>query len=280
MWTRKERRRWGSTCSATTSILFAGPPGDGETLVLRAATGELLGRATRAAVRTTHGHVGRHVLAWLERRRTPRIEMRDLWLDEDVWSYPFAAGSKAALVADEVVGVFQPDGEFSLIRLADGQAAGTNERLEAGEVAGGHSSAAPRGRPLPAGRPSRRRRPRATCSVQPFPNVPDYPLVRAASMPSIAHSGSKLWPAPVVGHAARSAVEPAGDLPVLVLVRQVHRSGPASSRDAEAVGDVHRQAQRPGGLSERRPAGHDRAICDLHGDPQAHTVTIIAAQPA
>ncbi len=251
-------------------FLIASPVGDSETLVLRAATGELVGARRVAPIEDRMAIVGRQVLAWQSHDGHPRIEMRDVVADEVVWSYEFAAGSKAAVVAEEVVGVYQPDGEFSLIRLADGKRLVHDGLKPEKTLLGIHLLASRQGYLLAThvAAPANSNR-----SVQPYPNVPDCPLV-TGHIHAFDRQGKSLWPKPVAVTQQGLLLSQPADLPVLVLLRQMNRPGPISSRDPKlSVMCIDKRSGQVVYDKDDLP-GTAISSCTLEADLADHTVTI------
>jgi outer membrane protein assembly factor BamB len=251
--------------------LFAAPAAEGETLVLRAATGQSLGKRRIAPAENRMTTLGRQVLSWQEADGHYVMEMRDAWLDKPLWSYTFTAGSKADLVSREVVGVFQSDGEFSLVSLADGKLLAKERLQKESTLVGIYLLPSPNGYLLVthgAGRTVN------NVSTQPFPNVPDCPLISGHVYAFDRATGKQLWPAPVPVTQHGLLLSQPRDLPALVLVRQVHRAGPVSSRDPKlSVMCIDKRSGKVVYHKDDLP-GTPVATCDLFGDPQAHTVTI------
>ncbi len=139
LWTR-DGVAAGSTLFGDQQYLFAVGPDSKEALVFRASDGRLLGRrkVPRAShtqilpdgskhnglapfgqsVLTTHGG---QLLLWRAEQGQATLEMFDPWQQAAAWPpRTFAADAQTALIADRAVGVFQPDGRFVLLDLADG----------------------------------------------------------------------------------------------------------------------------------------------------------------
>jgi outer membrane protein assembly factor BamB len=252
--------------------LFAAPPAkNGETLVLRASTGELLGTRRIAPIEDRMVTLGQKMLTWQPVEGQQSLEMRDLAADQVSWSFRFAAGSKAALVAQEVVGVLQPDGEFSLIRLADGQRL-TQEKLiadkmllgiyllpwERGYILATHAAVTAS----------------SNQSVQPYPNTPDCPLLTGRLYAFDRENGKPLWPAPVKISQQGLLLSQPRDLPMLVLLRQMTRPGPISSRDPRlSVLCIDKRTGKVVYDREDLP-GTTVSSCSLSADPAQQRVTI------
>jgi outer membrane protein assembly factor BamB len=209
--------------------LIAAPAGkSGKALVLRAATGELVATREIPQIEDRMATFDRNLLVWRSAADGQRMEMRDLVSDEVLWEFDFAAGSRASVVGRDVVGVFQPDGDFTLVRLANGQPV-TRQKLETEKLLigihilpwqGGYLLAT---HTAPASNNNR--------SAQPYPVGPDCPMLTGRVYAFDRDSGKPLWPAPVSVSQHGLPLNQPRDLPVLVLMRQMAKPGPISSRD-------------------------------------------------
>ncbi|MEX0676434.1 MAG: PQQ-binding-like beta-propeller repeat protein [Pirellulales bacterium] len=270
MWTRKNVAS-GVDLFGDDEYLFAAPAADGETLVLRAATGELLGKRRIAPVEARMATVGRQVLTWQEADGHHVMEMRDAWLDRAVWSYTFPAGSKAAIASHEVVGVFQPDGRFSLVRLADGKQL-ADERLQPENTLMGiyllpsdavytlvvHAATRTRG----------------NVQMQPFPTIYDCPLVSGRVYAFDRRSGKQRWPSPVLLSQHGLWLSQPADLPVLVFIRQIHQASSGSARIPNlSVMCIDKRSGRVVYQNDDL-TGTTVPLCDVYCDPRSRTVTI------
>jgi outer membrane protein assembly factor BamB len=265
-WTRKNAGL-GNDLFGDEELLFVAPPGDGDTLVLRAATGESLGVRRAGPFDRRMATLGRRVLSWETKNL---LQMRDVWQDQTLWSHPFAPGSKAALVSQEAVGVFQPDGNFSLITLADGKVL-VKERLEPENSLLGIILLRTTEGYLLVTNVAARNEPNV--SVQPIPASPNN-LISGRIYAFERATGRKLWPAPatVLQYGLHTG-QPAA-LPVLVLARQVLRPGPPNGREPKvSVLCIDKRTGRVVYHNEDLP-GSTIANVELVGDPVAGTVTI------
>jgi len=110
--------------------IFIAPLGESKAQVLRAADGELLGQREIPADRLAT--VGRHVLVWRDDGSQGVLEMIDAWTGRPVWpARKFPAAAQVRLVDDEAVALFDPEGRFLLLNLADG-AVSIDARLQPG----------------------------------------------------------------------------------------------------------------------------------------------------
>jgi outer membrane protein assembly factor BamB len=270
LWTRKNVGM-GNDLFGDDELLFVAPTGDGDTLVLRAATGELLGTRRVAPFNKRMATIGRLVLSWELQSGKQLLQLRNPWLDQVVWSYSFEPGAKAALVAQEAVGVLQPNGDFSLIALADGKQL-VNERLEPEtSLTGIFLLRFHEGYLLAT---NGQARPEPNISVQAVPNVANSPLISGRVYAFETGTGKKLWPSPVVLSQQSLLLSQPRELPVLVLARQVHRPGPLNARDPKiSLLCLEKRTGRVVYQNEQLP-GSAIASFELNGDPAAGTVSV------
>lgn len=251
--------------------LLATPPNKAsDTLVLRAATGELVGTRRTLPIEDRMTTLGRRVLTWQSLGGRQRLEMRDIVADEPQWSHEFASGSKASIIAQDAIGVFQPDGEFALVRLADGEQL-TRKKLrkenmllgihllpwDGGYLLATHTAA-------PAG---------SNRTVQPYPNAGDCPLL-TGQIYAFDRDGKSLWESPVsVSQHGLWLSQPPG-LPVLVLMRQMTRPSPISSREPRMSVMCIDKRTGKAVYHEDDLQGTTVSSCAMTADPAASTVTI------
>jgi hypothetical protein len=196
--------------------------------------------------------------------------MRDIWAEKNLWSHQFAPGSKAALVGQEAVGVMQPDGEFTLVALADGKAI-VKEKLEAeGSLLGIFLMRTANGYLLVTNTAARHE---PNVSVQPIPPAPNN-LVSGRVYAFDAATGKKQWPAPVEVAQQGLLLSQPSDLPVLVLARQIVRHGAGNPREPKvSLMCIDKRTGQVVYRNDELP-GSTIANFEVVGDPAARTVTI------
>ena len=266
VWTRKNVGL-GNDLFGDEELLFVAPPGDADTMVLRASTGESLGVRRVAPFDRRMATLGRRVLSWEPQNV---MQMRDVWQGQTQWSHTFAPGSKAALVGQEAVGVYQPNGEFTLITLADGKVL-VKEQLQAeSSLLGIFLLRTAEGYLLIANVAARNE---PNVSVQPIPAAPNS-LISGQIYAFERGTGKKLWPAPLpVSQHGLLTNQPSG-VPVLVMARQVHRLGPVSPREPKtSVLCIDKRTGKVVYQNDQLP-GSTVASFEVLGDPAARTVTI------
>ncbi len=253
-------------------LVFVAPPGDGEMLVLRAATGELLGTRRVAPFDNRMATIGRSVLSWETQGAQVVMQMRDPWQDHTQWSYSFAPGSKAALVSQEAVGVLQPDGEFTLVTLADGKTL-VKERLEPeNHLLSILLLRSREGYLLVTNTTGR-----GDASMQPAPNGVSMVPINGRIYAFERGTGKKLWPAPAIVSQYNLLSNQPAQLPALVFVRQFQRPGLAGSQPKTSIMCLDKRTGRVVHTSEQ-PLGAAATGFEISGDPVAHTMTLAMPQ--
>jgi outer membrane protein assembly factor BamB len=261
----------GNQLFGDSELLFVAPGGDSDTLVLRAATGELLGHRRIAPFEKRMAVFGRRVLSWEQQGNQFAMQMRDAWKDEVLWSHTFVAGSKADVQGQDAVAVLQPDGRLKLIQLDDGKVL-VDEAIEpetgltnmqlmrcAEQYVLITNSAA---------------RNEANFSVQPLPGTANSPFVNGRMYAFAVEDGKKLWPAPVM--ISQYSILPAqpSQLPLLVFVRQISKPAqPPRADNKMSILCIDRRTGRVVYENEQLPPP-TTGTQELSGNPAAHTVTL------
>ncbi|GIW90672.1 MAG: oxidoreductase [Pirellulaceae bacterium] len=120
LWTR-DGMEHGAQLFGDDQYLFVVGYDQTEALVLRTATGEILGRRPSERIENRWATLGRRVLAWHDEAGQLALRIYDAWSGEEFWRELFPIGSRAELVDDEKVAVFRPDGEFLVASLREGK---------------------------------------------------------------------------------------------------------------------------------------------------------------
>src|SRR5262249_52858659 len=100
-------------------LAVIGPGGD-KGLVFSAADGEIIGQPALAPVASVVGTVGSRLIDWENRDGKQVLRVVAATGKELRLLGKFDAGSKATQVNDEAVAVLQPNGDFTVLRIADG----------------------------------------------------------------------------------------------------------------------------------------------------------------
>jgi len=266
VWTRRNVPL-GNDLFGDEELLFVAPTGDTDTLVLRAATGQTVGTCRVPTLERRVATIGRLVLSWEPQNQ---LQLRDAWEGKTLWTHAFAAGSKAALVAHEAVGVLQPDGTFCLLTLPDGKKL-VDEKLEPESALVGIFLLRSTDGYLLVTNGSTRGEPHV--AVQPIPAAPNN-IISGRVYAFDGASGKKMWPAPLVVSQQGLLPSQPSALPVLVFARQLQRVNAANAREPKtSVLCVDKRTGRVLYQNDQLP-GSSIAAFDMVGDPVAHAVTV------
>jgi hypothetical protein len=251
-------------------LLLVAPSDEGKTLVLRALTGELVGERTIAPFEKRMTTVGRMVLSWDRQGAAQVMEMRDPWEDRALWSFKFATGAKADLVSQEAVAVLEPDGDFTLVRLADGKAL-VHERLEAEKsLLSIHLLKSVDHYLLVTNSAARRD---ARLRVQPLPNAVNFPMISGLVYAFDRKSGERAWPAPAAIAQYSLITNQPAHLPLLAFVRQeAERPGGAGAPKTSLV-CLDKRTGRVAYQNDDLPPTTG-ADFDIAGDPLKHALVL------
>ncbi len=253
-------------------LLFVAPAGHEDTLVLRAATGELAGHRSVPPFEQRMLTVGRRVLCWEPQGARHTVTMRDPWAEKELWSFTFAQGAKAAIFSEEAVAVLEPDGAFTLISLEDGRPL-VKTQLEPEKSLLGiflrrvgdqyvlitNSSA-----PIDPASPTR-----------PVVGADSFPIVNGRVYAFDVHTGKPNWPAPaIVEHYGLATSQPSR-LPFLVFVVQTQQRRRPGSREAStSVLCIDMRTGRVAYQNESLPQTMIGNL-EMSGDPARNTVTLV-----
>ncbi len=104
------------------NLLFAASAESSEATVLRGADGEKLKTVAIPPPGDRLAAIGRMILVWRAEGNSRILEMVDPWQDKVLWGpHKFEANAKCDLVGNEVLGVMEPSGRFTLFSLPDGK---------------------------------------------------------------------------------------------------------------------------------------------------------------
>lgn len=202
-------------------LIIAAPSDGGEGLVLKAQDGELLGKCRVAPLEQRMATVGRTMLTWQADGGRSTMSLVDPWKNDTLWTHHFAANSKAAIVRDEAVGVFEPNGRFSLFKLPSGERV-IHEPLESEKALTSILILrTPDQYLLVTNSPPKNIDPRVP--IQPAPGGLNNPLINGRVYAFNRQSFANMWSAPVRVQNHGLLLAQPSELPVLVFLRSVHR---------------------------------------------------------
>ena len=269
IWARKNVGL-GNQLFGDAELLFVAPPGDGETLVLRAATGEKVDVRRIVPFEKRMLTVGRQVMVWSQHGPRQVLEMHDPWTQKTLWSHPFSAGAKAALLSEEAVGVFEPNGAFSLITVADGKQL-VKEQLEPEKSLVGIHLLDGGANYLLLTNTTERLEPDA--SVRPIAGAANYPIVNGRVYAFDKKTGAKAWAAPTVVPQHGMATSQPSQVPVLVFVRQYQPTRGPAREPRTGLLCIDKRNGRVVYQNEQLPPTLIGNL-EVNGDPAKHTVTL------
>ena len=270
VWVRKNVGL-GNQLFGDDELLFVAPAGDEETLVLRAATGEQLGTRKIVPFEQRMLTIGRRVLCWQPKGGQQRISLQDPWDDRTLWSFEFANGSKAAMVDQQAVAVLQPDGQFTLIELADGKPL-IRERLEPEKSLIGIHLLRSDGQYLLITNSAARLE--TSSDVHPAASTAGYPRVNGRVYAFDASTGERAWAAPTPVPQYDLVTNQPSRLPLLVFVRQVQRRRSSGRREANtSVLCIDKRSGKVVFQNDALPTTMLAGL-ELSGDPTSDTVTL------
>jgi outer membrane protein assembly factor BamB len=273
LWSRKNVGL-GNDLFGDQELLFVAPAGEGDTIVLRAATGEMLGTRRVVSFEKRMATIGRLVLSWEPQGAEQVMQLRDAWEGRTLWSYAFKPGAKADLVLQEAVGVLEPNGDFSLIALPDGKLL-AKERLEPEKALVGIYLLRSRDQYLLVTQTPARNEPGVT--INQLPVAANSPLINGHLYAFERSTGKKMWPAPAVIAQHGLLLSQPSQVPVLVFARQVNRPGPPNARDPKtSVLCIDKRTGRVVYENEQ-VQGSTIGNFELSGDPNARTVSLSVA---
>ncbi|MEX2112747.1 MAG: hypothetical protein WD845_06145, partial [Pirellulales bacterium] len=189
-----------------------------------------------------------------------------------LWSFSFAQGAKAAMVADDAVGVLEPDGAFTLVGLSDGKAI-VQTNLEPEKTLIGIHLQRAEDRYLLITNASAPIDPSAP--TRPVAGADSYPMFNGRVYAFDAQTGKSAWPTPaVVQHYGLVTNQPSR-LPLLVFVVQIHRPrGPGRRDPTTSILCIDKRTGRVAYQNEKLPQTMVGNV-ELSGDPARHTMTVV-----
>jgi outer membrane protein assembly factor BamB len=102
-------------------LLFVVQPGASDAIALRTLDGQELRRMPLPNLDQRVAVFGRRLLMWSNQNARPTLSLRDAWTQKELWKKEFGPEAKYAVYEDEVVGVLEMNGHFTLLSLADGE---------------------------------------------------------------------------------------------------------------------------------------------------------------
>ena len=112
----------GSDIFGDDQFLFVVGPNSTEAIVVNTADGSEVGRRQVTSRGERWITSGRQVLSCRYDRQRLLLRSFDAWQQQDLWNREFDDGAQCWQPSRDEVAVFEPDGKFTVLKLADGQA--------------------------------------------------------------------------------------------------------------------------------------------------------------
>jgi outer membrane protein assembly factor BamB/tetratricopeptide (TPR) repeat protein len=221
---RWQRRNAPAGCElfGDDQTIIAAPVEGGEGWVLSAEDGTLLGQCKIPPLEQRMGNVGSKLLVWRADGGRSTVSLLDPWKNDTLWSKEFAANSKAALVGQQVLGVYEPTGKFVLINLPSGEKV-ISEKLESErQLTGIYLLPYEDSYLLITNSPPRNLDPRVP--IQPAPGGMNNPLINGRMYAFSAKTGAALWEKPLRIQNHGLVQSHPSELPLLFFMRSMHRN--------------------------------------------------------
>jgi outer membrane protein assembly factor BamB len=120
LWTRHDVPR-GCELLGDDEVILAVPRDSTAAMVLRATDGRELGRCEVPDKRDRLAVLGRRIVTWQGDDERQTLKLLDPWKGDVTWSREFSAGTKLSRVGLDEAGVLDPQGNFTVVALANGE---------------------------------------------------------------------------------------------------------------------------------------------------------------
>ena len=212
----------GSEIFGDEELLIAAPVEGGEAFVMKTQDGELLGKCAVAPLEQRMATIGRAMLTWQANGGRSTMSLIDPWKNDTLWVQHFAPNSKATVIREEAVGVLEPNGKFSLLKLPSGERVIHESLEQEPSLTGIIILRSADQYLLVTNSPPKRIDPRVP--IQPAPGGLNNPLIHGRVYAFNRLTNEKMWSEPVrVKNHGLLLAQPS-ELPVLVFLRSVHRN--------------------------------------------------------
>lgn len=120
LWTRSDLPA-GCELFGDEEFLFVVPPDGKEMFVVNAIDGQDVGKRPILPGEQRWTSSGRRLLGWTGGDDRRNLRLYDAWSNKVLFQQEFPAGTRGAILNDQVLAVMQPDGQLQVISLLDGQ---------------------------------------------------------------------------------------------------------------------------------------------------------------
>ncbi len=215
IWTR-DGMEHGAQLFGDDQYLFVVGYDKTEALVLRTATGELVGRRPAERMEFRWTTWGTRVLAWQEEGTQLAMRIYDAWTGQEFWRELFPIGSRAELIDDDKVAVFRPNGQLVVASLREGRLLWRSqlEPVAAPSYLVVHAT-----RDVYYMLPGSVVPPNARGMLLAPPGTATSPILRGYLYALDAQSGKPIWPTPALIDGYAVPLQSRRHLPILPLVR-------------------------------------------------------------
>lgn len=214
LWTRQGMMP-GTECFGDEELLFCVAAQASEALVLRALDGRQVASRRLPPPAQRMATSGRKILVWSEPNGGVELRLLDAWAGQDLWKRVFAAGSRAEMAGQDQVAVVEPQGKFSLLNLATGDAVMQADVEPDSKLKEVHVLRSPERLTLITNHEWQKE----NVWLRPVPGPPDNKVVNGWAHGFDAASGQKLWSHPLDQQAV--LLRQPSDLPLLMFVCHV-----------------------------------------------------------
>jgi len=267
LWTRGNVEP-GSDMFGDDEMLFIVTPNSDDALVVRSLDGYELGRRKTPPSTQRMISLGRRVVSWSTEDGKNVLRMTDVWDQKEIWKWQFDPTAKPWLVADESVGVFSPDGHFTLIGLADGKAIVDEQVTPEPQLSEVYVMRCPDQYILIANHPWQNRN---GVNLQPVPGTMGNPMVAGNVHLFDRKTGKKIASTPIDKQGLLLS-QPAG-LPVLTFATQIYNQ--RMNNQARLVEtEVRFLDKRTGRIVFEEKLANQILAVDLLGDPERNQVVL------
>jgi len=268
--------------------IFVLPPQERDAMVFRAIDGESLGKrnipAPHAPVRinsngmsrslydrfTSTGMtpLGRCWLTWEVVKEGRKLQLFDVWEQRPAWpDRVFSANAKASLVGEEVIGVFEPDGHFTLLSLSDGRVIGES-KLTAERTVSEILVTRLGDQYFLLTNDTKKRR---NSDIQPLSGTLYQPIARGR-LYALDLRGKPMWPEPVVVENQEFLLSQPSQVPVLAFACRKYEARQKGTMTVKTR--VMCVDRRNGHVVYDKQSTNSTAYLDLIGNPDKQTVEL------
>jgi outer membrane protein assembly factor BamB len=266
LWTRSGIQP-GSDVIGDEELLFVTAPGSQQALVLRSLDGSEVGRREVPTPDHRLAVLDRRVVVWEQTAGSQAVlKLRDVWENRDLWKYTFDSNAKPWPVDEEAVGVFDRQGHFVMISLADGKRTIDSHLTPEPALTEIFVFRTPTRDLLITSRPAQNR---TNESIQPVPGGLGSATINGLVHGFDRHTGKHIY-STRIENMGLLLNQPA-DLPMLTFASQVQRASRLGQVSKALIKCLDKRTGRI--IVDEQPAGPILSI-EQSGDPERHQVIL------